>query len=348
MRVFLRKPIALLVWLSLLTPQGWGQDPFQITAEAQKPTTDRAGAQNGASAAAMAAAAMAQLSCIQMMKEAQETGDKKLMLMAMQMCAQAAALMANSQQNKEGASKITSGSAAASTASPQPKEARIDTNPKSDDFNLDIKADDKVTNSESNTSLPSFAANNASSESDPVLTKDKTFSGEVTPVPLASGSAPASSNLTVNESSGGTGNSVAGIPGSLVNSGFNRLNQLGNSSSSVTSTADSDSKKKMGKGPNGASSSGDSAGSSPEGEGSAFDNFMARMMGGGANNSTTASLGGGLVDLAYGLQGSANQRPLTIFEFASSQYQKAKTERGALQKFSSSSKASISRGIASE
>lgn len=348
MREFLKKPIALLVWLSLITSQGSAQDPFQITAEAQKPTTDRAGAQNGASAAAMAAAAMAQLSCIQMMKEAQETGDKKLMLMAMQMCAQAAALMANSQQNKEGASKITSGSAAASNPAPQSKEAKIDTNPKSDDFNFDLKADEKATDTSSNTALPSFAANETSSQSDPLLTKEKTFSGEVTPVPLASGSAPASSTLTANESSGGSNSLLGGVSGPLANSGLNRSIPMGTAGASITSNGEAENKKKNTQATNGKLSSGDSDSSPSEADGSAFDNFMARMMGGGAGNSATASLGGGLVDLALGLQGSPNQRPLTIFEFASSQYQKAKVERGALQKSNSPSKASISRGIASE
>ncbi|NDD04676.1 MAG: hypothetical protein EB078_07200, partial [Proteobacteria bacterium] len=72
------------------------------------------------------------------------------------------------------------------------------------------------------------------------------------------------------------------------------------------------------------------SGASNNSEGSAFDNFMARMGAGGSPMAFAAA--GGNFDLAYGLQGNASQKPLTIFEFASSQYKKAKTERKAFQK----------------
>ncbi len=83
-----------------------------IPTQAPPPPTDRKDGSGAAVALAAAGAAMAGLSCMMLMKQAQEATDESqknmLMAMAMQQCGQAASNLANAAQNQKGKEGLTS------------------------------------------------------------------------------------------------------------------------------------------------------------------------------------------------------------------------------------------------
>lgn len=302
----------------------WGTQPQAESPDSSPSSSDRRGGSNAASAMALAASAMQQVMCLKMMQEAQQKGDSTLMMMAMQMCAQAAASAANAAQNKDGGKKLTSTPPQTNSAAPL-KDMKLDTQAKDEGFDPNLfKSEDK-----SSTDTASSKKDEVSFESP----QSETGTGKVEQgkTSLADGTVPLSSQTPkelpasqIELSNSGAGGSSASSPWAGQASGLaTAQNTIGKNNESGTGAEDSK-RKPLKKGSGSIDGTASGNGGAEPGDNSAFDDFVAKMMGGGANSSyAAAGLGAGMIDITMDLQGSG-AKPLTIFEFASLQYQKAK------------------------
>lgn len=286
--------------------------------------SDRGGSQNGASAMAMAAAAMQQVMCLKMMADAQAEGNSEKMTMAMMMCAQAAATAANAAQNKEGAKKVTQNSQTPNA--PSFEKPNIDTQPKADNFNSALDSTkDQASSKPSDKKQDSTVTfpRSEEKESGTVFQEEKKFGSTGTALNPGDLKPGPSSTISLKEPAMDQPRST--LMGSLnpFGSPNNSANpNLPSNSSSTQSNELSDSKS----GKKSLSKSADSSASGAPGGN--MDDLMARYLN-GANNLgslNSGGLGGGFIDLALGLQ-IPGQRPKTIFEFASEQYQNSRPKR---------------------
>lgn len=284
---------------------------------------DRGGSQNGASAMAMAAAAMQQVMCLKMMADAQAEGNSEKMAMAMMMCAQAAATAANAAQNKEGAKKVTLNNQ--NPSAPSFEKSNLDTQPKADNFNFDLASSKEKTSQNSNDKKDTSEVkipNAEESKAGNVFQEDKQFASSGSPINADDLKPSPSSTINLKESPPQSmGASLMGGLGNL-NNGGNSQSILGSSNLQL-GTADTKTGKKSGaKGPETGSA-----------EGGTQEDLMARYMNGAAGFGmmNAGGFGGGVIDLAFGLQ-TPGQRPKTIFEFASEQYHQVKSNGKSLSK----------------
>lgn len=300
----------------------WGTQPQAESSDS--PSSDRRGGSNAASAMALAASAMQQVMCLKMMQEAQQKGDSTLMMMAMQMCAQAAASAANAAQNKDGGKKLTStppqtGSAAAL------KEMKLDTQAKDDDLDPGLfKPEDKtLTTSDSSKDEVAFESTKSDNGTGKVEQGKTSLADGTTPLSTQNPKELPSSQITLNE--GGNGGSQGGSPWASQAAGLNTAQNTFQKGNESATALEEQKRKPLKKGSGSIDGSGSGAGGAEPADNSAFDDFVAKMMGGGAANSSyaAAGLGAGMLDITMDLQGNG-AKPLTIFEFASLQYQKAK------------------------
>lgn len=277
---------------------------------------------------ALAAAAMAQVMCMEMMRRAQETGDQMMMMMAMQMCAQAAQNAANAAQNKSGASKMTTAPQMPNANSFPIKEANIDTKPQNDSFDLNnLLNAGKNTGTEIKLADPAKVDFSSGNPTDSKLDVASTSNQDTNdskdnnnPLPLAEQNGAQSNAVTLGQTP-----SNGGGMGGMMNpnaAAYSANNKLDLASKTPSPENPEDNFKKAVKRP--AGTKGSDEGSSESGNNSAFDDFMSRMGGGAAPNGiASAGLGsGGFMDLAQGLK--QGTQSVNIFEFASLQYQKAK------------------------
>lgn len=310
--------------LNLRAEETPAANPAMAAAPAQN--ADRKEKGNGASAMALAASAMQQVMCMKMMADAARENDSEKMAMASMMCAQAAANAANAAQNKEGASKSTSPPQMA--AMPTFEKSKIETEPKPDSFQLDApEIENKAATNGTTSNSPSIAGAIPNVENGSVFNEDKNFKSNLNSLSLENTKPPGTSNIAVTEGAG----SGSGLPsnnfGSMGTSGANATasNGLGAQSTGSEDLKSDKNKKSAGK-----TNSGDSSGFSSGGDTSGLDDMMARMMGGNSSAGMfSAGAGGGLIDLAYGLQ-TPGKKMRNIFEFASDEYLKAKRNGTAL------------------
>ncbi|NBX82320.1 hypothetical protein EBQ90_04425 [bacterium] len=311
---------ALCVGLSCLSGRGFGAD-------APTEQDDRGTSQNGASAMAMAAAAMQQVMCMKMMADAVAENNSEKMTMASMMCAQAAATAANAAQNKEGAKKVTLNNQMPSA--PSFEKPNLETQPKADDFSsvLDGLASKETpkTEPQKEDAQVTFAKNEDPKEGS-VFQEDKKFDSSGSPLIIPDVKPGPSSTINLKDS---PNDSRAGLlGGSNTFSSLNNSNGLTPSNkqmmNQVTESVDAKRNKK------GTSKNGESGAGA---EGGNMEDLMARYMNGGAGfgGISSAGLSGGIIDLAFGLQ-VTGQRPKTIFEFASEQYQQARSSGKALHR----------------
>ena len=295
--------------------------------------TDRQESAGGASGAALAAAALAQVMCLKMMADAQREGNSEKMAMAAAMCAQAAANAANAEENKKSAEKASSGIGDLSvptmgSGSPQAsssggnEDLALGKQSKSSNSGSSVKSTDSP--------VPSFSSP-APTENGTVFTEDKKFMAQTSPLSPSSAKDFETTNVSLRESN--NSNSGAGKPFTNLSAnnlpGQTNANELFKSgASSAASSSSGDSKTKS------TSSKGEASQSTEGMDGSNYDDMISRYMAGATGAGTfSAYAGGGLIDLAQGLQ-VPGQRPKTIFEFATEQYQKVKTSGRALTKHS--------------
>jgi hypothetical protein len=280
---------------------------------------------------ALAGAAMQQVMCMEMMRQAQETGDSTMMMMGMQMCAQAAQNAANAAQNKEGSNKLTTPTGGAQGNSLAIKEATIDTQPKTDDFDLNgLLKNAEAKSSEiklADNPKVTFQTDQNNTDSSPNFNNEKIEESDSkgsNPLAIAQPGNAKSSEVTLGQSSTGGQPSPAGNLG-VLNPAPSAESKLNLSSKANASEATDDSNRKNLKKNTGSKMGEAGTGASAESPNrSAYDDLMARMANGGAQTGiASAGLGGGFIDLAQGLQ--QGSRSLNIFEYASVQYQKAKT-----------------------
>jgi len=323
-------PMALWFLLfSLCTPHFGNAE----TASGGGETRDRRDSSNAASAMALAAAAMAQVMCMEMMRQAQETGDRELMMMAMQMCAQAAQNAANAAQNKEGSKKMTTGPQMPNANSFPVKDAKMDTQSKPDSMDLSgIAMNGQAKSSEiklADSPKVNFQSGSTSNEGEPNLASNTTSESneikEPTALPIAEPSSAESSAVTLGQGNAAAApNGAMGLMNASAPSNSSNDTKLSSSTKSASETSDDLAKKSLKK-LSGSKGSEGGGGSTEAAGGAAFDDLMGRMGGGfGAQgNIASAGLTGGLMDLAQGLK--QGPQALNIFEFATIQYQKAKT-----------------------
>jgi len=287
---------------------------------------DRAGQQNGASAMALAASAMQQVMAMKMMADAVASGDSEKMAMASMLMAQAAANAANAAQNKDGAKKVTPNSQMPSA--PSFEKPNLDTQPKPDNFNLAFDTQNTKDSSKNETKKEdaplTFNSNeeSAGEKNSPAEKKPSSTDGAALAIPdIKPG--PSNTIELKNPSNDLRPGLLAGATSfsSLGNSGS--LSNLPNQSVSKSNEASDSNETKKGASKNPVSAAGAEAGT--------MEDLMARYMNAGAGfgGFSGASAGGGTIDLAFGLQ-LPGQRPKTIFEFASEQYQQARTSGKAL------------------
>lgn len=290
-------------------------------------SSDRGKSQNGASAMAMAASALQQVMAMKLMAEAVAENNSEKMAMASMMMAQAAANAANAAQNKESAKKVTSSNQMMATA-PTFEKPNIDTQPKPDNFDLGLNAskEKNSANSESKKeTTPIDIASNQESKPGSIDQQEKKFDSNSKSAPNISDLTPSpSSSFALKDSNR---SSLMGMTSSSPGLGMQN-NWLPpatmNSNQSGSQVADNKPEKKP------SSKSSEPINGAQSGN---MDDLMARYMNGaGAFGAiSSAGLGGGMIDLAFGLQ-PPGQRPKTIFEFASEQYGKIKSNGRALQK----------------
>jgi hypothetical protein len=336
------KPVAsnTIIWalcMGLFFLSGRG-----FAADAPTEQDDRGTSQNGASAMAMAAAAMQQVMCMKMMADAVAENNSEKMTMASMMCAQAAATAANAAQNKEGAKKVTLNNQMPSA--PSFEKPNLETQPKADDFSsgLDgLNAKESTKKDSKKEDSPVNFATNEDSKAGTVFQKDKKFSSSGSSLNIQDIKPGPSSTINLKDS---PNDAKAGLlAGSNTFSSLSNPNGLpGSNNANVTQTKETPETKGNKKGPKG----GDSGTGA---EGGNMEDLMARYMNGGAGfgGISSAGVGGGMIDLAFGLQ-VPGQRPKTIFEFASEQYQQARTTGKALGKRALFKNKLPSRQIASE
>lgn len=286
-------------------------------APAQQPaggSDDRRSKQSKSSAAALAASAMLKVMCLKEMADAQRENDSEKMSRAMMMCAQADAMAQNGKENEEGSKKSGSGPVA---ASPQFEKPNLNTEVKPDEFDSSLLGSQERILALTPSVSPDLSGTVKNSEILPTeekgtFSEDKSFSSGASSADNKGTPLSDSGKLTLNESPvtafpmGGflpdnNTRSPASLPSNFESTGFMKPDSV------PTETTDSQKEK------------GGSNGEAPAASG--FDQMLAKYMGAGANNSiSSASLSGGIVDIAYGLKVSG-ERPKTIFEFASEQYQ---------------------------
>lgn len=296
------------------------QQPVQA-AQPSGGSDDRRSKQSKSSAAALAAAAMLKVMCFKEMADAQRENDSEKMSRAMMMCAQADAMAQNGKENEEGAKKSGSGAMAA-VASPQFEKPDLDTSVKPDEFDSTLfqEANSKTNSATSSDSTGladgSTEAGNGSIQPADTFSEDKNFNFGASSASKNTSPSIDSGRLTLREEpvnallNGGMlpdspGRSPASLSGFLGSADFLK------NSSPPSNGADSLTPDKR------KNDSETNSGANPSG---GFDEMLAKYMGAGNNTSiSSASLSGGVIDIAYGLKVSG-QRPKTIFEFASEQF----------------------------
>jgi len=288
---------------------------------------DRGKSQNGASAMAMAAAAMQQVMCMKLMAEAMEENNSEKMAMASMMCAQAAASAANAAQNKEGAKKVTLNSQMGNT--PSFEKPTIETQPKADNFDSalsGLNGKNKSTEDAKKDADPLKYSSDSQTTPGTVEQQEKKITSNFSPLEISDPKQNPSSTINLKDAPNET--TRTSLMGSSTPFGsLNGLNSptgltnLGNQSGSTAPETKGAKKNAKGTEPSGGGPAGN-----PE-------DLMARFMNaqGAFGPISAAGLGGGIIDLANGFQ-SSGQRPKTIFEFASEQYSKVKTTGRCLRK----------------
>jgi len=320
---FLLKPGTVLVVLNLLF-----LNPISSFCDSQEGSDDRRSKQKKSAAAALAASAALKVMCLKQMAEAAEENNTEKMNMAMMMCAQADAMAQNGNENEEGSNKLGSGSIA-QTPSPTFEKPNLETQPKPDEFDTELLR--SASSRQSSGTLPGGSpatqetspenTNDKSSSAKDSFTEDKTF-GFGTPLKNKEDSnSEDNGRIALNEPA------LGASPLNSLNAGSSSNNRNSASLSNApalgrSSSKDQDSNEKGDK-------TKSEAGTTSNG---GFDEMLAKYMGGGASNPfAAASLSGEIIDIAYGLKISG-QRPKTIFEFASEQYQKAKPTKKLSQR----------------
>ncbi|NBX81558.1 hypothetical protein EBQ90_00485 [bacterium] len=327
--------------LNLRAEETPAANPAMAAAPAQN--ADRKEKGNGASAMALAASAMQQVMCMKMMADAARENDSEKMAMASMMCAQAAANAANAAQNKEGASKSTSPPQMA--AMPTFEKSKIETEPKPDNFQIDApENENRAVTTATTSNSPNIAGATPNAENGTVFNEDKNFKSNLNSLSLENAKPSGTSNIAVTEGSG-TG---SGLPSNNLGSlGTSGTNATASNGLSVQSNSSEDLKSDKNKKSVGKTNSGDASGFSSGGDASGLDDMMARMMGGNTSPGMfSAGAGGGLIDLAYGLQ-TPGKKMRNIFEFASDEYLKAKRNGAALNRKNPTAH-SPSRALASQ
>jgi hypothetical protein len=290
---------------------------------------------------ALAAAAMQQVMCMKMMADAVAENDSEKMTMAQMMCAQAAATAANAAQNKDGAKKVTLNNQMPSA--PSFEKPNLDTQPKSDNFvsgldGLNPKESSKTDPKKEDSSVT--FANNDEPKTGSVFQEEKKFASSNSPLVTQDIKPGPSSTINLKDS-----------PSDLklgLLSGSNTFSTLTNPNGiPITNNPNATQTKELFD-PKG-NKKPDKSGAGSGTEGGNMEDLMARYMNGGAGfgGINSAGVGGGMIDLAFGLQ-VPGHRPKTIFEFASEQYQQAKNSGKALGKRPLVKNKLPSRQIASE
>lgn len=321
MKPSILKPGTLLIILSLL----FLSPPCARSNPEEGGSDDRRSKQKKSAAAALAASASLKVMCLKQMSDAMAEEDKdkrdEKMNMAMMMCAQADAMAQNGKENEEGSKKTGSGAIAA-TPSPTFETPNLETQPNSDEFNTDLlrSASSRQSSGVPTGSSSTTPENSRENTTDKPIsakdsfTEDKTFGFGIPLKNKENSNSEDNGRIALNEPA------LGAFPLNGLNAGSlsNNRNPTSISNAPVLGTLpskDLDSNDKEGKDKSqpGATSNG------------SFDEMLAKYMGGGGatNPFAAASLSGEIIDIAYGLKISG-QRPKTIFEFASEQYQKAK------------------------
>lgn len=337
--------LSLMVILSLLLPSPHkvlSADPVSSTGPAMTSQQQQAASpnqnddrsqQSGAAAAAAAAgAAMAGLSCVMLLRQAQQAPpDQKAMLQAMgaQQCAQAAQNMASAAQNSDQKKKLDAPPPiqAPPFQAPEVKEAADGEKP---DFSSLAKNDSSNSSGDNkdpntNTSKP-FEVPTAPETKKVEVPELKSTVGQVvantsTPDLMDKGTITAkkddeNSNNT-NEASKVLGSALAGR-GSADDLLKKALAELGTNPNDLPIVTTKGSKKR------GMATEGGTEGGANSSEGEskgndAFESLLAQMLGGGAPGAVEGGFGGGS-DLASIPSGKKGQPSMNIFQYASTVY----------------------------
>ena len=334
--------LSLMVILSLLLPSpqkllsadsaGPAMTSQQQQAASTSQNDDRSQQSGAAAAAAAAGAAMAGLSCVMLMRQAQQAPpDQKAMLqaMAMQQCAQAAQNAASAAQNADQKRKLDSPPPiqAPPFQAPEVKEAADGEKPdfsslaKNDSSNSSGDNKDPNTNTYKPFEVPTAPETKKVEVPELKSTVGQVVAKTSTPDLMDKGTITAkkddeNSNNT-NEASKVLGSALAGR-GSADDLLKKALAELGTNPNNLPIVTTKGAKKR------GMAAEGGTEGGANSSEGEskgndAFESLLAQMLGGGAPGAVEGGFGGGS-DLASIPTGKKGQPSMNIFQYTSTVY----------------------------
>ena len=307
----------------------------------QQQDTERSNSAGAAQAMAAMGAAMSMMGCMMGMKAAQQEPDpakkQMMMSMAMQQCAQGAQNAASAAQNGDQKKKLDAQPPQNEPFKlPEMEAAKDDDSEKPDLSKLMAKEERSASEDKGPPQVEPFeqpkveekkssaTAENKNSPIPPSVKPGKSVPN-VMPAQTITADREGSEDNGSSDNSGvrSMGSALAGRGSAddLLKQALASMNPQANPNNSPMVRSRGASVRKEGSDSE-SGNGGSSGGSSAEGAGgnSAFDNFLAQMMGGGASGASVGAGFGGGSDIVYLGKDKNGQPKLNIFQFASSVY----------------------------